>query len=204
MSDEAKPAEATSGTTTDLASANQDIGLKLETENLVETYSVVAEWIRFADAKAAVVLTVEAAIAGLLIPTLKEYLAEDASSHMTSWWSSLVVVLFALWLITTIATFVWAFLCVLPFRLRGRHPSLDRCAHFHPAAIAQKYKIDAFDEFVAGYEAAGVDGFQREVLAGLLIDSHISNVKYGRVTRSIQLLAVSAVIGLTYLLAIQL
>ena len=203
MTDEATPTGSTPSIPTE-ASANQDIGLKLETENLVETYSVVAEWIRFADAKAAVVLTVEAAIAGLLIPTLKEYLAEDPNSHLTSWWSGLVVALFAAWLIVMVATFVWAFSCVLPFRLRGRHPSLGRCAHFHPAAIAQKYKIDAFDEFVAGYEAAGVEGFQREVLAGLLIDSHISNVKYGRVTKSIQLLAVSAVIGLAYLLAIQL
>jgi hypothetical protein len=45
--------------------------IELETENLVATYDTVAEWIRFADAKAAVVLTVVGAIAGTLIPTLR-------------------------------------------------------------------------------------------------------------------------------------
>ena len=46
--------------------------IELETENLVATYDTVAEWIRFADAKAAVVLSVVGAIAGTLIPTLRD------------------------------------------------------------------------------------------------------------------------------------
>jgi hypothetical protein len=178
----------------------QDI--ELETENLVATYDTVAEWIRFADAKAAVVLTVVGAIAGTLIPTLREYL-DSADPHPANWWNTLVTVLFAAWLSLGVAACVFAFRCIIPFRRKGQHPSLEKCAHFHPAAIATRYTIDQHDEFVAGYQAAGTDGFRKEVLAGLLIDSHISGSKYRNVTTSIRLLAWAAVISMIYLLAIQ-
>lgn len=176
--------------------------IELETENLVATYDTVAEWIRFADAKAAVVLTVVGAIAGTLIPTLREYL-ESTDPHPATWWNTLVAVLFAGWLSLGVASSVFAFRCVIPFRRKGHHPSLEKCAHFHPAAIASKYTIDQHDEFVAGYQQAGTDGFRKEVLAGLLIDSHISGSKYRSVTTSIRLLAWAAVISMIYLLAIQ-
>ncbi|MDA0590306.1 MAG: hypothetical protein O2820_20800 [Planctomycetota bacterium] len=143
--------------------------IELETENLVATYDTVAEWIRFADAKAAVVLTVVGAIAGTLIPTLRDYLA-SADPHPTTWWNTLVTVLFAGWLSLGVAASVFAFRCIIPFRRKGHHPALEKCAHFHPAGIASKYTIDQHDEFVAGYQQAGTDGFRKEVLAGLLID----------------------------------
>lgn len=66
------------------------VASNLETANLIEGYHVIAEWIRFADAKAAVVLTVGGAIAGLVIPTLKSYLDEDSALHPTVWWTTMV------------------------------------------------------------------------------------------------------------------
>ena len=75
------------------------VASNLETANLIEGYHVIAEWIRFADAKAAVVLTVGGAIAGLVIPTLKGYLTENPTTHPTAWWNSLVSTLFAVWLL---------------------------------------------------------------------------------------------------------
>ena len=176
--------------------------IELETENLVATYDTIAEWIRFADAKAAVVLTVVGAIAGTLIPTLRDYLAAT-DPHPTSWWNTLVASLFAAWLGVGVAACFFAFRCIIPFRQKGVHPALQKCAHFHPAAIATSYKMDQHSEFVEGYLNAGAEGFRREVLAGLLIDSHISNLKYRSVTTSIRLLAWSAIISMIYLLAIQ-
>lgn len=67
----------------------------LRTENLIEGYHVIAEWIRFADARAAVVLTVGGAVAGLVIPTLRGYLTEVAVVHPTPWWTAMVSTLFA-------------------------------------------------------------------------------------------------------------
>lgn len=183
--------------------ADGGIGLKLETENLIDTYHVVAEWIRFADTKAAVVLTVGAAMASYLVPTLREFLHADRAGHPFPWWPRLVCGLFAGWLLFFAMAVVYAFRCVTPFRRQGRHPALERCTHFHPAAIANTYSMDEHERFVDGYEQASRGGFQREVLAGLLIDSHISAAKYGFVTRSIKLLALSALLGLLYLLSIQ-
>lgn len=187
------PASRSEGT------GNQNIGLKLDTENLIETYHVVAEWIRFADAKAAVVLTAAGAAVSVVVPTVREYLARDAASHPTAWWTYLVLAAFGLALLVLVLACISAFACILPFRLRGRHPSLDLCTHFHPAAISARYGIEQHEQFVAGYRRAGVEGFQAEVLAGLLVDAHISSAKYKHVTRSIKLLAVSAALGVVYL-----
>src|SRR5687768_180130 len=70
----------------------------LEAENLIDTYQTIAEWIRFADAKAAVTLTVDGVFLGLLVPTLKGYLADNTVAHPTDWWNALVVILFLSWL----------------------------------------------------------------------------------------------------------
>ncbi len=175
----------------------------LEAENLIDIYQVIAEWIRFADAKAAVVLTVGGGLAGVLIPTLKEYLHSDKLVHPTEWWTKLVVVLFLAWLSFLLLSSGWAFRCILPFRRRGRHPALGRCAHFHPAAIESAYKLDDVDQFIADCSQLGTVGLKNEVAAGLLIDSHISAAKYRCVTISIRLMGVSAILALLYLLAIQ-
>lgn len=175
--------------------------IDLETENLIATYDSVAEWIRFADAKAAVVLTVAGALASILIPTLKEYLAGSAIHDAV--WNWIVLGLFTTWLLITVWSATSAFRCILPYRKGGQHPALELCCHFHPAAIASKYALDQHQAFVEGYRKAGVSGFQQEVLAGLLIDSHISSSKYTRVTTSIRLLGASCVFAVLYLVAVQ-
>ncbi|MCA9059988.1 MAG: hypothetical protein KDA85_15885, partial [Planctomycetaceae bacterium] len=158
---------------------------------------------RFADAKAAVVLTVGGAVAGLVIPTLKSYLDEDAAAHPTSWWTAMVIALFAVWLFSLLLSGIWAFLCILPFRRRGKHPALGACSHFHPAAICSAYSLDAVEQFTRDCESMGDSGLRREVAACLLIDSHISGAKYRRVTTSIRLMGFSSMIALLYLIAIQ-
>ncbi len=175
----------------------------LEVENFIDTYQITAEWIRFADAKATVVLTVAGALASMLIPTLKPFFHLPANEHPFTWWPIIAGILFAGWLICTSVSCIWAFLCVHPFRLKGRHPALEKCAHFHAAAIAHRYSITDSDQFIQDCEDLGMAGLKQEVMAGLLIDSHISNSKYRRVTESIKLLGISAVFGLLYTLVIQ-
>ena len=175
--------------------------IDLETENLIATYEQVAEWIRFADAKAAAVLTVVAAIAGTLIPTYKDF--SDSLTSPGGGWDMFVTLLFAAWLLLGLISSVFAFRCILPYRRKGEHPSLEACSHFHPAAICANYGINDLDKFSDGYRKAGVEGYQREVLAGLLIDSHISSYKYGNVTRSIRLLGWTVAVAMMYLLVIQ-
>ena len=178
------------------------VASNLETANLIEGYHVIAEWIRFADAKAAVILTVGGAIAGLVIPTLKGYLAEK-TPHPTPWWTTLVSALFALWLLLTLLSGIWSFRCILPFRRKGRHPALGTCQHFHPAAISAAFTLDDTHKFMNEVEALGDVGLRKEVSACLLIDSHISGAKYHLVSRSIRLMGLSAIVALLYLIAIQ-
>jgi hypothetical protein len=175
----------------------------LEAENFIETYQIISEWIRFADAKAAVTLTVNGVLLGLLIPTLKTYLADAAANHPTAWWTRAVVVLFIGWLILMVVSAICSFLCILPLRGTGRNLTLNQATHFHPAAMAQKYPLAEFDRFVKDCEQIGMAGLKREVLAAVLIDAHLSDSKYGYVTRSIWCLAASVVFGFLYLLAIQ-
>lgn len=172
----------------------------LGTDNLIAAYESVAEWIRFADAKAAAVLTVVGALVGVLIPTLSEYFKHNnpADLHEAG-----IIILFAGTMIVALTSCFFAFRCILPFRQKGQHPSLEKCSHFHPAAISSRYRMDQYAEFIEGYQATGVQGFQKEVMAGLLIDSHISAAKYKHVTLSIRLLGVTAVFAMLYMLAIQ-
>ncbi|MCA9035122.1 MAG: hypothetical protein KDA91_08330 [Planctomycetaceae bacterium] len=174
-----------------------------ETANLIEGYHVIAEWIRFADAKAAVVLTVGGAVAGLVIPTLKGYLSDQAATHPTVWWTTFVTVLFSAWLLLLLLSGIWAFLCILPFRRKGRHPALGHSSHFHPAAISMAFRLEDVDKFIAECESMGDVGLRKEVAACLLIDSHISGAKYRYVTTSIRLMGISSIIALVYLVAIQ-
>jgi hypothetical protein len=173
----------------------------LKAEISIENYKIIAEWIRFADAKAAVTLTVNGVLMGLLIPTLKTYLA-DKDAHSTAW-IAVVVVLFVAWLILLALSAIHSFLCILPFRGQGRQLALDHTTHFHPAAIAQKYAIDNLQQFLGDCESLATNGLKREVQAAILLDSHLSNSKYRYVTRAIWLLACSVVFGFFYLVAIQ-
>ena len=174
----------------------------LEAENLIETYHIIGEWVRFADAKAAAVLAVNGALCGALIPSLHEYL-RTSQPHPTAWWLTLVSATFLLWLISMVCSCVFSFHCILPFRRRGQHPAIGHANHFHPAAIAQAYAIDHPEKFADDMERIGMAGLKREISACMMIDAHISNQKYTSVTRAIRMLALSAILGLLYLLAIQ-
>ena len=179
------------------------VASNLETANLIEGYHVIAEWIRFADAKAAVVLTVGGAIAGLVIPTLKSYLDEDSATHPAVWWTTMVSGLFAVWLLLLLVSGICAFRCILPFRRKGKHPALGHSSHFHPAAICTAFKLDDVERFIAECESMGDGGLRKEVAACLLIDSHISGAKYSYVTTSIRFMGVSSIVAIIYLVAIQ-
>ena len=153
-----------------------------DTENYIEACHAVAEWIRFADAKAGVVLTVGGALAGLLIPTISPIINATPEEHLFPFWKPVVLSLFALFTLFLLLAGVAAFRCITPFRRRGRHPALEHCSHFHPAAVAASYRIDQVKDFLRDCDEGGVAQFRREVIAALLFDAHISNVKYYRVT----------------------
>ncbi len=175
-----------------------------EVENYLENYRIIADWIRFADAKAAAVLTVSAALAGLLIPTYGRYVGGDGVDVSdTHPWFFVVTTLFVGWLSMLVVTGLYAFTCIAPFRNKGRHPALDIADLFHPAAIAEKYPLGDFSRFVEDSEQHGMTGFKKQILAAILIDSHISNRKYAKVTIAIRLLGLSVIIALLYLLSIQ-
>jgi hypothetical protein len=169
------------------------------TENYLEAYSAIGEWIRFADAKAAVVLTVVGALASVLIPTLSEL----PDKPDPQWLYFTAVGLFGVWAILMTLSGAYAVWCVLPLRKKGQHPSLGHCKHFHPAAISQAYQEHEVEKFIDDCQQGGVDQFERQVLAGLLIDSHISSAKYGRVSTSIRLLTFGVPFGFAYLLVTQ-
>ena len=179
------------------------VEVALEAENYIETYKIIAEWIRFADTKAAATLTVNGVLLGLIIPTLKTYLAEKSAAHSPSWGTSLAVALFAGWLVLLVASAVSAFLCILPLRGTHRMLAMAHTTHFHPAAVSGKFRLDDVEGFAADCDRVGAAGFKREVQAAMLIDAHLSSAKYGYVARAIRCLAASVAVGFCYLVAIQ-
>jgi ABC-type multidrug transport system permease subunit len=210
MNDEAKPTESK---TTKVSRQHTDDGAgkvtamsaAQNTENFIETYHAISEWIRFADAKAAVILTVGGALAGFLIPTVHSVIGDlEPGAHLFPFWKETSIALFALYVLFFILSGFWAFLCINPLTRRGRHPSLGYCEHFHPAAIANKYSIDDVSEFVEDCEKVGAASLKREVQAAILLDSHISSAKYLRVRRSIVFFTISAIFGFAYFLIAQL
>lgn len=177
--------------------------LILEAENYLETYKMIADWIRFADAKAGVTLTVNGVLLGLLIPTLKTYLTDNTTTHPFAGWTILVIVLFVVWVLLLVLSAINSFQCILPLRGTGRGLVLDHAAHFHPASVSEKYPLADIDRFVQECEGIGMAGLKREIISAILVDSHLSRAKYGYVSRSITLLAGSVVFGFLYLMAIQ-
>jgi hypothetical protein len=113
------------------------------------------------------------------------------------------VCLFLGWLFFLVLSAANSFRCILPLRGTGRNLTLTHATHFHPAAVAQKYALAEIDRFLADCDKIGTAGLQREILAAVLIDSHLSNSKYLHVTRCIWFLAVSVGFAALYLLAIQ-
>lgn len=172
------------------------------TENYIETYHAVSEWIRFADAKAAVVLTVGGAMAGFLIPTIHKVIA-DTDSHLIPQWHAVCYVLFGLYILFFMLSGVFAFWCINPLTKRGKHPSIDHCKHFHPAAISAAYSEEDVSKFVKACDEIGAEGLMREVQAAIFLDAHISSAKYGRVKKAIFHFAVSVAFGFVYFLIAQ-
>ena len=174
------------------------------TQNYIEAYHAVAEWIRFADAKAAVILTVGGAMAGLLIPTIHNVVgALSDAEHLVPFWQTITISLFVLYILFFLLSGIYAFLCINPFRQRGRHPALDHCDHFHPAAIASRYKRNDCELFIKNCKANGEAELLNEVLAAILLDSHISTRKYDFVKISLKLFATSVFFGFAYFLVLQ-
>lgn len=171
-------------------------------ENYIEIYHAISEWIRFADAKAAVILTVGGALAGFLIPSFSSVVKSDVP-HLIPYWNLIVTGLFVLYLVSFLWSAILAFLCINPIRERGKHPALDLCSHFHPAAIASKYSKDQIASFVENCNQLGPTGLRREIQAGILLDSHISNTKYRRVSQALRVFAVSSFFGFVYFLLAQ-
>ena len=166
----------------------------------VEAYHAIAEWIRFADAKAAVVLTVGGALAGFLFPTLNVAIRNQEQASL---WTTVCLVLFCCYVVFFVLSSIFAFLCINPLRKHGRHPSLGHCDLFHPAAISSKYTIDDCEKFLADMADAGEKEMSRQVEAAILVDSHISTAKYSRVTTSIRFFAISAAFGFAFYLLAQ-
>lgn len=187
----------------DKGTASLNVERELAIENSIEIYKITAEWIRFADAKAAVVLTVGGGLASVLIPHLKPYLEAVAKGEALAWLKPGVLTCFGLWLLILVWAAFYAFRCIVPYRLRGKHPALDFCQHFHSAAISVAYKPDELERFYDAYRRLGHEKMIREVTAGLLLDSHISSSKYFHVTTSIKLLAFSSLFGFLFLLLSQ-
>lgn len=175
-----------------------------EIECRLQQYNMIAEWIRFADAKAAVVLTVSGAAAGFIIPTINKVLLNESTSHWIPGWKPVVVTLFAGYLLFFLLSNVMAFLCINPFRKKGIHPSLNHCDHFHPSAISARFGLDEFDRFRKSSRESALEKLQNEIPVAILLDSHISTLKYSRVRSSLFLFAVSVVFGFLYYLTAQL
>ena len=172
------------------------------TENFIETYHAISEWIRFADAKAAVVLTVGGAMAGFLVPTLQNIIV-DKGEHLFPEWRLVCFILFGFYIVFFLLSGLFAFWCINPLTKRGKHPSLDHCKHFHPAAISVAYANGEVEKFVEDCERIGSVALMKEVQAAIYLDSHISSAKYGRVKRAIFHFAISVAFGFVYFLVSQ-
>ena len=177
---------------------------KVSLESRIEIYHAISEWIRFADAKAAVLLTVGAALAGFLIPSVRGVLIHSEQEHWLPYWSVITLVLFVCYLVFFILSSVFAFLCINPLKTRGSHPSLGHCELFHPAAVSAKFGMNDLEAFQTDCAVGGEARMQKQVQAAILLDSHISAKKYSRVSASIKLFGASTAFGFAYFLLAQL
>lgn len=172
------------------------------TENYLEAYSNIADWIRFADAKAGAVLALHGAVAAVLIPTVRTL--EKASAEGAMFW--IAVVLIAVWLAMTVASAIFAVSCIAPRGGGQLHPAEQVCHHFHPSGIRARFPDlhgPTIHRFVDECRRGGMAMFEREVIAAILLDSHVSARKYGAVSHSIRFAIVSLVAGFTYLTVVQ-
>ncbi|MFK7766864.1 MAG: hypothetical protein AB8B55_06550 [Mariniblastus sp.] len=195
---------AASVVASNLESTTSDLSAAQGTENFIETYHAISEWIRFADAKAAVILTVGGAMAGFLIPTIHKVIAStETEYHLFPQWQLVCYILFGLYVVFFLLSGVYSFLCINPLSEKGKHPSLDHCKHFHPAAIAAAYASRDVKQYVEDCDRIGSVALKREVQAAILLDSHISAAKYKRVKKSLVYFGVSVFFGFIYFLIAQ-
>jgi hypothetical protein len=174
-----------------------------ETANLIEVYHANAEWIRFADAKAAVALTANGALGSVFIQALRPFVdGLGTEGGLPAWIAAAALCCFAAWLVCAGLSATWAFDCIHPFRAPKRE--LDACRHFHPEGIVRHYGPSDLQRFRTDIDQAGVEGFREQVLACLLMDAGVSSRKYARVARSIRFFMLSALFGFAYLALAQL
>jgi hypothetical protein len=169
-----------------------------QTENLIATYDANAEWIRFADTKAGVILTIDGVFGSYLLNSIGTVSAEPNGPTKI-----VALVLAVVSGLALIASATAAFACILPRRHRRKNGLVGSAPHFHSAATALHYSEKQADEFVRDFERLGTDGFRRQVLISILVDAHVAERKYRMVVRSIRLLALGTVAGFAFLLALQ-
>lgn len=170
-----------------------------ETSVLIENYKVVADWIRFADTKAAVLLAVQGALIGLFVPMSATFYERVTRGEFPSRaWPAFVIGSDVVWFGLFLASSLMALRCINPHAVKGVHVSIGQCDHFHPAAIASCYKSTEQERFVRDYTDLGPDGFKREVLVGIFMDSFISNYKYKCVRAAIRLFALELAAGFVF------
>lgn len=182
------------------ADGSQPLTTTLEAGILIENYKIIADWIRFADAKAAVLLGVQGVLLGQFVPLSAGFYERVLAGRVSSSkpWLALVVGCDVLWFGLFLASTLMAVRCIIPHSVKGRHKAYGRCNHFHPAAISSTYGEGEEERFLQGYVALGAEGYKREVLLGIFIDSFISSYKYRHVILSIRLFFVEVLFGFVF------
>lgn len=177
----------------------QPLTIATEAGILIENYKIIADWIRFADAKAAVLLGVQGVLLGQFVPLSASFYGRVVAGEFSSRpWLFLVIGADVLWFGLFLASTWMAIRCIIPHSLKGRHRAFGRCNHFHPAAISSTYGEGEEERFLQGYVALGAEGYKREVLLGIFIDSFISSYKYRHVILSIRLFFVEVLFGFVF------
>ena len=168
-----------------------------EIRHLITACEQIADWIRFAGTKAALVLTVDGIFAAFLVPTISHLTqgTRDAAALAAS-------ALFVAWASFVALSCTEAFRCLLPRALNAVHTAVGRCAHFHPAAIATQCPLDGHEQFVRDFGRRAAEGFRNQVLIGMMVEAHISKSKYRHVIASIKLLTAAAPLGSAYVAAL--
>jgi hypothetical protein len=171
---------------------------EFQIRNLIAAYEQIAQWIRFADTKAALVLTVNGLFASVLLATVGDLSGATPAGSATAATALLVV-----WALFAGLSCLEAFRCILPRALNDVHPAVACSPHFHPAAIAAHCRLDRPDEFVRAFDRLASRDYRDQVLKGMLIEAHISAAKYRHVIASIRLLAVAAPLGFACLAVVE-
>ena len=153
-----------------------------EIRHLITACEQIADRIRFAGTKAALVLTADGIFASFLVPTISHLRqgTRDAAALAAS-------ALFVAWASFVALSYTEAFRCILPRALNAVHAAAGRCAHFHPAAIATQCPPDRHERFVRDFDRRAAEGFRNQVLIGMMVEAHISKSTYRHVIASIKL-----------------